>query len=316
MTRFALVLVLIIGSVCGAMASPTATGAGDDAPVVRPVDNGVWITWRPTVPDPSLPVKPVLVALRALNDAGVEPRVIALDDALWSGSPDDVPVAPVVVVRESRQRDERIVVLALSPAYRQDGRARAVRTLEVLVEAVAPLNTTDTAALAFAQATASPSSIPPRPPAFPAAPALRVRVEHQGLQVLRVSDVSPAIAGSPARIKLSRAGTEIPVELRDVNGNSVWGDPNDELRFYAPLPGDRWNRSDTYWLTLEDGARLRIASRAASIPSGKRPPARWSGACCRERPPTTRDAPAVTATTGLQRCCAPNQGSRRMIRRG
>jgi hypothetical protein len=113
MTRFALVLALIISSVCGAMASPTATGAGDDAPVVRLVDNGVRITWRPTVPDPALPVEPVLVALRALNDAGVEPRVIALDDALWSGSPDDVPVAPVVVVRESRQRDERIVVLAL-----------------------------------------------------------------------------------------------------------------------------------------------------------------------------------------------------------
>ena len=109
MTRFALVLALIIGSVCGAMASPTATGAGDDAPVVHPVGASVRITWRPTVPDPSLPVEPVLVALRALNDAGVEPRVIALDDAPWSGAPDDVPVAPVVVLRESRQRGERIV---------------------------------------------------------------------------------------------------------------------------------------------------------------------------------------------------------------
>jgi len=271
MTRFALVLVLIIGSVCSAMASPTATSAGDDAPVVRPVDNGVRITWRPTVPDPSLPVEPVLVALRALSDASVEPRVIALDDAPWSGAPDDLPVAPVVVLRESRQRGERIVALALSPAYRQDGRARAVRTLEVLVEAVTPLDTKGTAALAFAQATASPSSIPPRPPAFPAAPALRVRVEHRGLQVLRVSELSPAIAASPARIKLSRASTEIPIELRDVNGNSIWGDPNDELRFYAPSPGDRWNRSDTYWLTLEDGARLRIASRATGIPSGEAP---------------------------------------------
>jgi hypothetical protein len=271
MTRFALVLALIIGSVCGAMASPEATGAGDDAPMVYPVGAGVRITWRPIVPNPTLPVEPVLVALRALGDAGVEPRVISLNDAPWSGAPDDLPVAPVMVVRESRQRDERIVVLALSPVYRQDGRARAVRTLEVLIEAVAPLNTTGAAALAFAQATAPPSSIPPRPPAFPAAPALRVRVERQGLQVLRVSDVGPAIAGSPARIKLSRAGTEIPVELRDVNGNSAWGDPDDELRFYAPSPGDRWNRSDTYWLTLENGTRLRIASRSVGIPSGEAP---------------------------------------------
>jgi hypothetical protein len=271
MTRFALVLALIISSVCGAMASPTATGAGDDAPVVRPVDNGVWITWRPTVPDPSLPVEPVLVALRAFSDAGVEPRVIALDDAPWSGASDDVPVAPVVVLRESRLRGERIVALALSPVYRQDGRARAVRTLEVLVEAVAPLETVGESGLAFAQAMASPSSIPPRPPAFPAVPALRVRVEHQGLQILRVSELSPAITASPARIKLSRAGTEIPVELRDVNGNSAWGDPDDELRFYAPPPGNRWNRSDTYWLTLENGTRLRIASRLASIPSGEAP---------------------------------------------
>ncbi|MGQ9895773.1 MAG: C25 family cysteine peptidase [Roseiflexus sp.] len=270
MTRFTLVLVLIIGSVCGAMASPGATGAGDEAPVVRPTGTGVRITWRPTVPDPALPATPVLVALRAHGDAGIEPRVIALDDVLWSGAPDDVPVTPVIVLREARQRGERIVTLALSPVYRQDSGVRAVRTLEVLVEAVAPLDPAGETALAFAQA-AAPASIPPRPPAFPAAPALRVRVEHEGLQILRVGDLNAAIAASPARIKLSRAGTEIPVELRDVNGNNVWGDPEDELRFYAPPPGDRWNQSDTYWLTLEDGARLRITSRTVSAPAAGSP---------------------------------------------
>lgn len=270
MTRFTLVLVLIIGSVCGAMASATATSAGDDALVVRPVGAGVRITWRPTAPDPARPVTPVLVALRAHGDAGIEPRVIVLDDAPWSGAPDDVPVTPVMVLREARQRGERIVTLALSPVYRQDGGVRVVRTLEVLVEAVAPLDPAGETAFAFAQA-AAPASIPPRPPAFPAAPALRVRVEHEGLQILRLSDLNAAIAASPARIKLSRAGVEIPVELRDVNGNSVWGDPEDELRFYAPPPGDRWNQSDTYWLTLEDGARLRITTRTVSAPAAGSP---------------------------------------------
>ncbi len=270
MTRFTLVLALIIGSVCGAMASPVATGAGDEAPVVRPTGTGVRITWRPTVPDPALPATPVLVALRALSDADIESRVIVLDDAPWSGAPDDVPVTPVMVLREARQRGERIVTLALSPVYRQDGGVRVVRTLEVLVEAVAPLDPAGATALASVQATAPPP-IPSRPPNFPAAPALRVRVEYQGLQILRVSDLIPEIAGSPARIKLSRAGTEIPLELRDVNGNSVWGDPEDELRFYAPPPGDRWNQSDTYWLTLEDGARLRITTRTVSAPAAGSP---------------------------------------------
>ncbi|GIW02744.1 C25 family cysteine peptidase [Roseiflexus sp.] len=274
MTRFALVLALVIGSVCGAAAS-AAAGAiavvrgGDETLVVQATTSGTRIIWRPPASDPSLHVEPVLVALRLTGDATIAPRLLALDDTPWTGDFDDPPGAPVFVLREARQRGERLAVLALSPVYLREGQARAVRTLEALVEGAAPLSDSPVPVAASSLAAGEPAS--GRPPAFPAPPALRVRVDRAGVQVIPVSSLSSAIAGAPERLKLTRAGVEIPLELRDASGNGVWGDPDDELRFYAPLPGNRWNRSDTYWITLEAGSRLRIASRAVSAPSGEAP---------------------------------------------
>lgn len=217
--------------------------------------------------DPSQPVEPLLVALHVIGDAVVAPRVLALDDAPWAGEPDNLPVAPVFVLRESSQRGKRLAVLALNPVYLRDGQARMVRMLDALIEDATLLD--DAPVPAAAASLAAPAS--GRPPDFPPSPALRVRVDRAGMQVIPVGVLPPAIVGASARIRLSRAGVEIPLELHDANGNSVWGDPDDELRFYAPPPGDRWNRSDTYWMTLEDGARLRVSSRAAGIPSGEAP---------------------------------------------
>lgn len=267
MTRFALVLALVIGSVWGAATSAGAIDHGSETLVVQTMGSRTRIVWQPTEIAPFQPVEPVLVALHVIGDAVVAPRVLALDDAPWAGEPDDLPVAPVFVLRESSQRGERLAVLALNPVYLRDGQARMVRMLEALIEDATPLD--DAPVPAAAASLAAPAS--GRPPDFPPSPALRVRVDRAGIQVIPVSLLPPAIVGAAERIRLSRAGVEIPLELRDANGNAVWGDPDDELRFYAPPPGDRWNRSDTYWVTLEDGARLRVSSRAAGIPPGEAP---------------------------------------------
>ncbi|MCS6941192.1 MAG: hypothetical protein NZM94_18130, partial [Roseiflexus sp.] len=269
MTRFVLVLALLIGSICGAAASASAINRGDKTLIVQATGSGTRIVWHPTPPTPSLPVEPVLVALRVIGDTVVEPRLLAFDDAPWAGDLDDLPVAPAFVLRESRQRGERLAVLALSPVHLRDGQARVVRRLEALVDGAVPLHESPvSAAVSSLAATGSASG---HPPAFPPVPALRVRVDRAGMQLVPVSALPPAMVSAPERIRLSRAATEIPLELRDAGGNGAWGDPDDELRFYAPPPGDRWNRSDTYWITLEDGARLRIASRTTGTPLGEAP---------------------------------------------
>ncbi|MDW8147837.1 MAG: C25 family cysteine peptidase [Roseiflexaceae bacterium] len=269
MTRFALVLALVISGVGGAAASVSAIDRSGETLLVQATGSGTRIFWRPTALDPSLPVEPVLIALRVVGDTGIEPRLLALDDAPWGGISDDLPGAPIFVLREAQQRGERLAVLALGPVYVRDGQARVVRTLEALVEGAVPLHEFSIPSAASSLAATTPGS--GRPPAFPSSPALRVQVDRAGIQVIPVGALNAAMIGAPERIKVSRAGVEVPIELRDASSNGVWGDPGDELRFYAPPPGNRWNRSDTYWITLEEGARLRISSRVTDAPSGEAP---------------------------------------------
>ncbi len=269
MIRLAVVLALIIGSVCGAATVAALDPESDSSLAVQAIDGGVRIVWRPIAPDPSLTPEPVLVAVRITGDSPVEPRLLAIDDAPWTGDSDDLPAVPVVVLREARQRGERMAVLALSPVYLRDGQARVVRALDAQVDGVVPLEGPPSSDAVASLSAVEPVSI--HSPAFPPSPALRVRVDRAGLQVIPVGSLDAAITSAPERIKVSRAGVEIPLELYDASGNGAWGDPGDELRFYAPPPGDRWNRSDTYWITLEGGARLRISSRTTAAPSGEAP---------------------------------------------
>ena len=65
----------------------------------------------------------------------------------------------------------------------------------------------------------------------------------------------------PAALQVWHAGQRIAAELRDGGDGSF--DPQDTLRFYAEPPGDRWNATDTYWLTVEAQPGIRMASRPA-----------------------------------------------------
>lgn len=232
--------------------------------------DGVRISWRPATPaDLALDAQPALVMLRAVDDATIAPAIVALDDAASTGNAVDLPVTPVRVLRESRARGQRLVVLALAPRFMRAGEPRSVHSLDLFVPSTSPL-TPEQTALASAADAALPVAIPSRPPAFPATSALRVRVSQQGLQVIPAATLGASLIAQPANIRVSRGGTEIPVELFDANGDSQWN-VADELRFYAPAPGDRWNLTDTYWITLQVGARLRIQSRAVPAPVSAAP---------------------------------------------
>ncbi|HEU4326803.1 MAG TPA: C25 family cysteine peptidase, partial [Roseiflexaceae bacterium] len=96
-------------------------------------------------------------------------------------------------------------------------------------------------------------------PSLPAqgGPTWRVRVAQGGIQRLSAAALAAAgvEGGAAERLHLRRDGRELPLEER--TGPDGLG----ELRFYAPAPGDRWNTTDTYWLTLEQTPGLRMAVR-------------------------------------------------------
>ncbi|WP_129672585.1 C25 family cysteine peptidase [Candidatus Chloroploca sp. Khr17] len=92
--------------------------------------------------------------------------------------------------------------------------------------------------------------------------ALVITVTKGGIQhltgaTLLAAGLDPAV--DPNRLWLHYAGHIIPLEVDD--GGDQRLDPTDSLRFYAPPPGDRWNLTAHYWLTVEATAGPRFTSR-------------------------------------------------------
>ncbi len=105
----------------------------------------------------------------------------------------------------------------------------------------------------------------PQPDPAAARDALLVKVSLGGVQRLSATALAAAgleLAGlDPARLWLRRGGQPVPLERRDGGDGRL--DPGDELRFFAPRPGDRWNAVDTYWLSVEGAEAPAMATRAA-----------------------------------------------------
>jgi hypothetical protein len=97
---------------------------------------------------------------------------------------------------------------------------------------------------------------PPDPLA--ARSAITLRVNTAGMQEVSATELAAAgldLAGlDPSRLQLWHNGTPVPLEVLTEGGFAG-------VRFYAPAPGDRWNASATYWLTLEPTPGTRIDTR-------------------------------------------------------
>jgi hypothetical protein len=122
--------------------------------------------------------------------------------------------------------------------------------------------------LGVAPARAAATTLTP-PNVAARAPAVKLLATQAGFQ--RVAGVTLAAAGlnigalDPTRLQLRREGVEVALELVGTADGRL--DPSDELRFFAPDPGDRWSASDVYWLTVGGAPGLRIGSRPAN-PAG------------------------------------------------
>jgi hypothetical protein len=273
-----------------------ASAQAAPALTVTSVGNAVQIGWQGDVRRTSWPLVEVdaarvpaqLVTLRLLTSAPATIQLSALTSQPWGGAvtphvpalpqplgaaarPDLIapvtpalPPAPVVVLREGTVRGQRLVVLAISPLFTQDGRNQAATSFSAAIPNAAPLSDPD--ALWRRPAPFIPDAIPPANPAANG-PAWQVQVSSGGMQQL--SGAALAAAGlstttiSPTLLHLWRAGTEWALEERGTADGRI--DGADSLRFYAPPPGNRWNASATYWLTLESTPGLRVLTRPISL---------------------------------------------------
>ncbi|MCG8350597.1 MAG: C25 family cysteine peptidase [Chloroflexales bacterium] len=228
--------------------------------------------------DATLPAH--MIALRADDDdhAAVSPRVEELQSRPWHGvippaaapipqtvhgeqrpdlavMPDQaLPATPLVIVREGRMRGVRIIVVAFSPMFIQDGEVRATTDFRVTIPNVSLLK--EDAAQILARSGPFLTSGPAPTNRLAATNAVKIAVTRPGIQ--RVTREDLAVAGidiaaiDPALLRLRHNGDEVALEVRGT----------DELRFYAATVGDRWNAGETYWLTVESTpSTMRMTSR-------------------------------------------------------
>ncbi len=286
----ATLLTLLLGSTLSA-APPAATGA-----VSLQVSAGeVQLRWQPRpvtdaagVPAPAaavplrfaagdLPVR--LIPLLVHGDEPVQMRLNRLESRAWSGtlpasSPlppptadrlllsaaaaPELPTAPLTILREARLRGNRLVVIGLTPLFRQGADLQAVTLVEATIAGAQPLQQSAGELLAGA----GPFLHNVAEPWLPAGPAVKVMVRQAGLQRIPASELAAAgldLGESDLeRLWLRWNGQALPLEI-------VGDAANRELRFYAPAPADRWNAADVYWLILENEAAPRMTIREPSF---------------------------------------------------
>ena len=200
-----------------------------------------------------------------------EPPVLGGDPLAALAPSEPFPSQPLFVLRAGTARGVRIAVMAFSPIYRDaaTGELRQVVRLDARVPGRSPL-TVDVAGLLdpsdegqMAPAAAVAEQFPPT---NLAALKRSVKIEVTRAGIRRLTGAMLASAGmassNAAKLHLWRNGARLPLHVIDANGK-VDG-ANDEVRFYAVRPGDRWNAADIYWLTVEAGDGPRMAQQSAA----------------------------------------------------
>ena len=222
----------------------------------------VHLRWSPTDA-----AGPQLVAVRRVAPVGqvVEVKSLAtVPVAVLPKTPDsgNWPADPVLLLREGRYRGQTIEVYQVHPQLEQAGQRRRVERIEATINGVALL---DAEAVAGAAPTAPfGAAVPPTNPlAF--GQSWRLTITSAGMQ--RVLGSSLAAAGldlatlNPNHLHVTIEGQELAIDVRGVGDGRL--DPADELRFWVPAVGDRWNTTTTAWLSLSTAPPRRMASRLA-----------------------------------------------------
>ena len=184
-----------------------------------------------------------------------------------------LPSAPVTVSGQGTQRGRNLAVVTFSPIY-QDPATGEVRYAETVTAAVAgaqPASEFD--------ALAAPGDARFAPVAtLAAAPgptnewaddtAIKLIVEHAGLQVIDGGALAAAGLATPATatLRLFLRGVEVPLQIVDGNSNGRLN-ASDQVRFYAATVGDAVSPTSVYWLIADDQNGARMGTRPVA-PAG------------------------------------------------
>ncbi|HEU5100922.1 MAG TPA: C25 family cysteine peptidase [Roseiflexaceae bacterium] len=287
------ILAILAAFVPLSIPAPTPSAAAPPAPLVTTIDGAVRLDWQapsdpgslraadqPLVEIDGLRLPARLVALRVAGDAPIVPQFELLESAPWQGqlavaerpvrqtidgalrttpaaaTNQSAPRSPIVVLREGRMRGVRVAVLALTQVFAGDGGLRAVTAVRATIAGAAPLDADAATLLASAGRFLAAAPGPSNPAAT--GTSWTVRVTQAGIQRLPAATLSAAGVdlANPALLHLYHRGVEVALERRG-SGASL------ELRFFAPEPGDIWNATDIYWLTIESIAGATISTRSA-----------------------------------------------------
>jgi hypothetical protein len=182
-----------------------------------------------------------------------------------------LPENPVSVVNVGTLRGVRLAVLAISPLFMQSGETRLATALDITLPGTQVIeNTIDLLGL-FDITERATKTLPGVQPAAstvncadtsyqPAnqqarAQAWRIRVSRTGMHEIKAASLSTAGMSLPvpfANLRLTYRGQVLAIR-RFGAGDGQLG-AGDAFRFYAPDPGDRWNSSSVYWLSIENSA--------------------------------------------------------------
>lgn len=171
------------------------------------------------------------------------------------------PAGPVTILHTGRARGSVYATVAVCPVHPQGGWLLAAAHLRATVSGVQLVE----AAAAAVSARPFLTDVPGPTNLAAMRPGIKMRVTQAGIQ--QVTGRALAAAGidlstlDPARLQVWHGGQGSAAEVR--GGEDGQLDPDDEIRFYAGRPGDRWNAADTYWLTVESSPVPRMAGRPA-----------------------------------------------------
>jgi hypothetical protein len=198
------------------------------------------------------PFQPVEEPARALPTGEV---VEALPRAFAAAAPDQ----PVTLLRQGVIRGQRLGVVAILPLYMRGDDLQEVVELRFTIKHARPFgqDRPEVVAELWNQPWRLSADLP-APSPVTARTGVKITVERSGIQEISLAQlIDLGLVQSKAETnRLHLYFGQDPVALEEEPGGDV-------LRFYAPPPGDRWNRTSIYWLTLEQNPGLRMARQPA-----------------------------------------------------
>lgn len=245
-----------------ALRVPNTTDEATVQTTITPsIEQLTYRPWSGTINSATLPVPQTV-------DGDVRPDLAPPTDQT-------LPKSPVIVLRDGHMRGERLLVVAVTPFFAQQGEVQVATHIEATIPGTVPDDMAPLQSSLQAESPAPPWGTLAASNDAAATASLKIHVDAAGIQ--RIPGSALAAAGmnltqiNPAYLHLWHQGEEIALE--------EWGtadgvlNTGDELRFFAPQPGDRWNMGDTYWLTSGTTPGVRMTTRAAASGASATTPA-------------------------------------------